>query len=84
MALIEQKKIDKIEIVGDFKHIQVRECIEIVDDTTNEVKAQNYHRTVVMCGDDAKAAEFGVDNITAVLWTPEIREAWEIEKTKQI
>ena len=40
MALIEKTITDKIEVVGDFKHVQVREDRQIVDDDTDEIKAR--------------------------------------------
>ena len=76
MALKERTVTDKIEIVGQFKHIQVRQAIEIYDTISNEVKAQSYHRAVVVCGDDAAAAEYGVADIAAVVWTDELKAAY--------
>ena len=38
MALAEKTIVDKIEIVGKFKHVQVRQDKQIIDDETNEVK----------------------------------------------
>ena len=76
MALKERTVTDKIEIVGQFKHIQVRQAIEIYDTLSNEVKAQSYHRAVVVCGDDAAAAQYGVADIAAVVWTDELKTAY--------
>lgn len=76
MALKERTVTDQIEIVGQFKHIQVRQAIEIYDTLSNEVKAQSYHRAVVVCGDDAAAAEYGVADIAAVVWTDELKAAY--------
>ena len=39
MALVEKTIVDKIEVVGDFKHVQVRQDNLIVDDATDEIKA---------------------------------------------
>ena len=53
MALIEKKIVDKIEIVGDFKHVQVRQDNLIVDDATDEIKSRgNFHRYVLAPGAD--------------------------------
>lgn len=76
MALKERTVTDKIEIVGQFKHIQVRQAVEIYDTLSNEVKAQSYHRAVVVCGDEAAAAEYGVADIAAVVWTDELKAAY--------
>ena len=45
MALTEETVEDKIEIVGDFKHVQVRTATVIKRDGT-EI-SRNYHRHVV-------------------------------------
>ena len=76
MALIEQIRTDRIEIVGAFNHIQIRQAKEIVDDETLEVKASKFHRFVVLCGDDEKAAECGVVGYSNIAWTPEVRQAY--------
>lgn len=76
MALKERTVTDKVEIVTEFKHIQVRQAVQIYDTISNEVKAQSYHRAVVVCGDDAAAAQYGVADIAAVVWTDEVKAAY--------
>jgi len=76
MALKERTVTDKVEIVTEFKHIQVRQAVEIYDTISNEVKAQSYHRAVAVCGDDAAAAALGVADIAAVVWTDEVKAAY--------
>ncbi len=75
MALIEKKVIDKIEIVSEYKHIQIRYANQIVDDATGDVKASTYERTVCMCGDTSTATANGVADIASVVWTAEIIQA---------
>tara|TARA_S200002703_G_scaffold149015_1_gene146202 strand:+ start:191 stop:436 length:246 start_codon:yes stop_codon:yes gene_type:complete len=73
MALTKQTVTDKIEIVGQFNHIQVREAIQVLED--GNVISQSYHRYVVSPGEtsnDAKVAAV----ITAV-HTPEVVEAYQ-------
>ena len=41
MALTKQIVVDKIEIVGEFSHIQVREAIQVLED--GNIISQNYH-----------------------------------------
>ena len=45
MAIEKTKTIDKIEVVGDYKHIQVRERTDIVED--GAVLSSTYHRWVI-------------------------------------
>ena len=42
MALTKQTVIDKIEIVGQFNHVQVREAIQVLED--GNVISQSYHQ----------------------------------------
>jgi len=74
--LIEQRRIDKIEIVTEFKHLQIRYADEIIEDTTGEVKGMTYFRTVVNCDDDTAAIANGVDDIANVVWTTAVRDAY--------
>ncbi len=77
MPLIEQIITDKIEIVGPFKHIQVREDLQIIDDVTGEVRSGgNFRRHVLAPGDDVSGEGADIQAIAAVLWTPAITEAW--------
>jgi hypothetical protein len=81
MALIEKTTINKIEIVGDFKHIQVREDRQIVDDGTNEIKTSgNWHRYVLAPGDDLSGQPADVVAIANAIWTDEIKAAWTTHK----
>ena len=77
MALVERTIIDKIEVVGPFKHIQVRENKQIVNDATDEVVADNnYHRYALAPTDDISAQPADVKAIANVLWTDEIKAAY--------
>ena len=74
MSLSKQRIQDKIEIVGEFKHIQVRYSDQIIED--GKVISQAYYRTVVDCGDDAKAIEHNVKALADIYWTDEIKAAY--------
>jgi hypothetical protein len=50
MTIEKTKTIDKIEAVGDYKHIQVRERTDIVED--GNVLSSTYHRWVIAPGQD--------------------------------
>ena len=45
MALTKETKIDKLEIVGDYKKIQIREATVVSEDGTE--LARNFHRRVI-------------------------------------
>ena len=74
MSLVEKEIIDKIEIVGEQRNIQIRKAIQIVDTVTGEIKAQRFHRAVIDTGDSEKAKHYGkeIEAISKAVWTPEI------------
>ena len=77
MALIEKTITDKIEVVGDFKHVQVRQDNLIVDDATDEIKSRgNFHRYVLSPGDDLSGQPADVAAIADAVWTDEIIAAY--------
>ena len=50
MTIEKTKTIDKIEVVGDYKHIQVRERTDIVEN--GKVISSSYHRWVIAPNQD--------------------------------
>ena len=77
MPLIEQTIVDKIEVVGLFKHVQVREDRQIVDDATDDVRSRgNYHRYVLSPGDDLSGQPADVAAVANAVWTDEIKAAY--------
>ena len=77
MTLIEQTIVDKIEVVGPFKHVQVRQDKQVVDDVTNEIKAKGqWHRYVLAPGADLSGQPADVSAIADAVWTDEIKAAY--------
>ena len=77
MALVEKTIVDKIEVVGDFKHVQVRQDNQIVDDATDDVRSRgNYHRYALSPGDDLSGQPADVSAIANAVWTDEIKAAY--------
>lgn len=75
MSLSKQRIQDKIEIVGEYKSIQVRYSDQIIED--GKIISSSYHRVVIDCGDDAKAIEHNVKAIADIYWTDEIKQAYQ-------
>ena len=75
MSLSKQRIQDKIEIVGEYKTIQIRYSDQIIED--DKVISSSYHRDTVCCGDDAKAIEHNVKALADIYWTDEIKEAYQ-------
>ena len=73
---LEKKRIqDQIEIVGEFKFIQIRYADQIIED--GKVISTSYHREIVYCGEDAKAIEHNVKALADIYWTDEIKAAYQ-------
>ena len=75
MSLKKQRIQDKIEIVTEYKHIQVRYSDQIIED--GKVISSSYHREMVSCGEEAKAIEHNVKAIADIYWTDEIKQAYK-------
>ena len=75
MSLSKQRIQDKIEIVSEFKHIQIRYSDQIIED--GQVVSSSYYRDMVPCGDGAKAIEHNVKALADIYWTDEIKEAYQ-------
>jgi hypothetical protein len=81
MSLEKTIKIDQIEIVGDYKAIQVRTATVVTDDGVE--LSRSFHRHVlqpdaVITGEDAE-----VQAICNAVWTDEVKAAYETFKESQ-
>lgn len=75
MSLSKKRIQDKIEIVTEFKHIQVRYKDQIIEN--NEVISESFYRDTIECGDLEKAKEHNVDKIAEVVWTDDVKNAYQ-------
>ena len=66
---------DKIEIVGEFKAVQVRTCTKVLEDGVE--LSSGYHRHVVTAGQDYSGESAEVQAICAVVHTAEVVAAYE-------
>ena len=67
MALTKEVTQDKIEIVGEFKAVQVRTCTKVLEDGTE--LSSGFHRHVVSAGDDYSNESPEVQAICAAVHT---------------
>ena len=65
MALTKVVTQDKIEIVGEFKSVQVRTCTKVLEDGVE--LSSGFHRHVVSAGDDYSAESAEVQLICAAV-----------------
>jgi len=75
MALIKTQKVDKIEIVGDYKHVQVRTATVIEEDGVE--LSRSFHRHVVSPLDDTSGETAEVQAICAAVHTDEVKAAYQ-------
>ena len=75
MALTERNADDKIEIVGDYKHLQIRQATIIERDGV-EI-SRSFSRRVVSPLDDVSAETAEVQAIAALVHTAEIKAAYQ-------
>jgi len=74
MALEKVITEDKIEIVGEFKAVQVRTCTKVMEDGVE--LSSGYHRHVVTAGQDYSNESAEVQAICAILHTDAVIAAY--------
>jgi len=67
MALTKEVTQDKIEIVGEYKAVQVRTCTKVLEDGVE--LSSGFHRHVVTAGDDYSAESTEVQAICSLVHT---------------
>ena len=74
MALEKVISEDKIEIVGEFKSVQVRTCTKVLEDGVE--LSSGYHRHVVVAGQDYSNESAEVQAICEVVHTDAVVTAY--------
>jgi len=85
MALTETIEYDKIEVVTQYKHVQVREATVIKKDGAELTRS--FRRYVLNCGTlddsdnfvdtDLSAEPAEVSAICTAVWTQSVKDAWK-------
>ena len=75
MALSKVISEDKIEIVGEFKAIQIRTKTAVMEDGVE--LSSSFHRHVVTAGDDYSAESAEVQAICELMHTDEVIAAYQ-------
>ena len=81
MALTKTQKVDKIEIVGDYKHVQVRTATVIEEDGAE--LSRSFHRHVIAPGDSTASETAEVQAICASVHTAEVVAAYQAHLDSQ-
>ena len=87
MALTKTVLDDKIEIVTEFKHLQIRQATIIKEDGVE--LSRTYHRRMMHCGKidasdnwidtDISSETSEVKAIAAAVWSQSIKDAWKAD-----
>ena len=75
MALSESIEYDKIEVVGQHKHVQVRKATVIKKD--GKELTRSYHRYVLQPDVDISGEPAEVTAVCNAVWTDAIKESWK-------
>ena len=81
MALTERSVEDKIEIVGDYKHVQVRTATVIERDGV-EI-SRSFHRHALAPDADISGESAEVQAVCNALWTQEVKDAYAAHLASQ-
>ena len=81
MAITKETIEDKIEIVGDFKHIQVRTATILKED--GKEISRTFHRHIVSPDNDSSNESADVKAMVAQFQTNEIKTAWAKHQKEQ-
>ena len=85
MALTKTTEEDKIEVVGQYKAVQVRTATVIKEDGVE--LSRSYHRRVLHCGSltgdkvwndtDVSSESTEIKSIVAAVWTQSVKDAYK-------
>ena len=81
MALSESTEYDKIEIVGQYKAVQVRKATVIKKD--GKELTRSFERYVLHPDSDISAEPAEVIAVCNAVWTDEVKEAWKTFQESQ-
>jgi len=75
MALSESIEYDKIEVVGQYKNVQVRKATVIKKD--DKELTRSFERYVLNPDDDVSKEPAEVKAVCDAVWTDAIKNAWK-------
>ena len=81
MALSKEVKIDKIEVVGDNKHVQIRQATVVSEDGVE--LSRSFHRHVVHPDADISGEPQEVQDVCNAVWTDQVKADYTAFKEAQ-
>ena len=81
MAITKEVKRDKIEIVGDYKHVQCREATIIKEDGVE--LSRSFHRHILNPASDISGEPQETQDICNAVWTDAVKADWATFQAEQ-
>ena len=81
MAITKATADDKIEIVGDYKHVNIRTATIVSEDGTE--LSRSFHRRVITPDMDVSGEAAEIRSIAAAVWTDQVKSAWQTYRESQ-
>ena len=73
---------DKIEIVGDYKHLNIRTATIVSEDGTE--LSRSFHRRVLTPAADVSDESAEIRGIAAAVWTDAVKSAWAAHQAANV
>ena len=74
MALTKETKVEKIEVVGEYKAVQIATDTIVKED--NVELSRSRHRRVLHPNDDISGESTEIKNVCNAVWTDDVKNAW--------
>jgi hypothetical protein len=81
MALTKEVVVDKIEVVGEFRHVQVRTATRVLEDGV--VLSSSFHRHVVAPNADISGETQEVQDVCNAVHTQAVKDAYAAHLASQ-
>ena len=81
MAITKATADDKIEVVGDYKHVNIRTATILSEDGTE--LSRSFHRRVITPDMDVSGESAEIRSIAAAVWTDQVKSAWQTYRESQ-
>ena len=81
MALTKEVRCDKIEIVGDHKHVHCRQATIVSEDGVE--LSRSFHRHVLQPDSDISGEPQETQDVCNAVWSDEVKSAWATFQAEQ-
>ena len=81
MAITKETQIAKIEVVGEYKHVQIATDTVIKEDGVELSRSR--HRKVVHPDQDITGEDAEVQAVCNAVWTQAVKDAWTAFQAEQ-